>query len=123
MFPVVIYSDGTGYNPSISIFTAPTARTYAFYVSIQFANHRDIQLDIVMNGSIKVMAIAWYGSGNSIVIQQTETNLVISHLTSSVSSDRVWVKRYAAVGYFSDGAHLMTFSGCKLYKFKYFDYG
>lgn len=90
MFPVVIYSEGTGYNPSTSIFTAPTAGTYVFYVSFQSANHRDIQLDIVMNGSIKVRPIAWYGSGNS------GTNLVISHLQSG---DRVWVKRYAAVGY------------------------
>lgn len=96
MFPVVIYSEGTGYNPSTSIFTALTAGTYVFYVSFQSANHRDIQLDIVMNGSIKVRAIAWYGSGNSIVIQQSGTNLVISHLQSG---DRVWVKRYAAVGY------------------------
>lgn len=90
MFPAVIYSEGTGYNPSTSIFTALKAGTYVFYVSFQSANHRDIQLDIVMNGSIKVRAIAWYGSGNS------GTNLVISHLQSG---DRVWVKRYAAVGY------------------------
>lgn len=87
MFPVVIYSEETGYNPPTVIFTAPTAGTYVFYVSFQSANHRDIQLDIVMNGSIKVIrAMAWYGSGNSIAIQQTGTNLVILHLQSG---DRV----------------------------------
>lgn len=93
MFPVVIYSEGTGYNPNTSIFTEPTAGTYVFYVSIQPANHRDIQLVIVMNGSIKVRAMAWYGSGNSFAIQQAGTNMVILHLQNG---DRVWVKWYAA---------------------------
>eukprot|EP00105_Crassostrea_gigas_P011435 XP_011427101.1 PREDICTED: uncharacterized protein LOC105328052 [Crassostrea gigas] len=112
VFPVVIYSEGTGYNPSTGIFTAPTAGTYVFYVSVQSAHLKYIHLDIVLNGSIKVRAMAWYGSGSSINIYQTGTNLVILHLQTG---DRVWVKRGGGTGYYSTGAHQTTFSGFKLY--------
>nr|XP_034334541.1 complement C1q-like protein 3 [Crassostrea gigas] len=112
VFPVVIYSVGTGYNPSTGIFTAPAAGTYVFYVSVQSAWHNIIYLDIVMNGSSKVRAMAWYDSGSSIAIRQTGTNLVILHLQTG---DRVWAKRSSGTGYHSDGAHITTFSGFKLY--------
>eukprot|EP00105_Crassostrea_gigas_P011436 XP_011427102.1 PREDICTED: uncharacterized protein LOC105328054 [Crassostrea gigas] len=49
VFPVIIYSEGTGYNPSTGIFTAPTAGTYVFYVSVQSAWQKDIRLDIMLN--------------------------------------------------------------------------
>lgn len=57
-----------------------------FYISIQSAFQKDISVDIVLNGSIKVQAMTWYGSGSSVKIHQTETNLVIVHLQTS---DRV----------------------------------
>nr|XP_011432555.2 complement C1q-like protein 2 isoform X2 [Crassostrea gigas] len=112
VFPVIIYSEGTGYNPSTGIFTAPTAGTYVFYISVQSAMHKYIYFDIVLNGSAKVRALAWYNSGNSIAIHQTGTNLVILHLQTG---DSVWVKRGGGTGYHSDSAHIMTFSGFKLY--------
>ncbi|XP_065927339.1 putative leucine-rich repeat-containing protein DDB_G0290503 [Magallana gigas] len=112
VFPVVIYSVGTGYNPSTGIFTAPTAGTYVFYVSVQSAHQKYIYLDIVLNGSSKVRAMAWYRSGSSISIYQTGTNLVILHLQTG---DRVWVKRAFGTGYYSDSAPVTTFSGFKLY--------
>uniref|UniRef100_K1S4X2 Uncharacterized protein n=1 Tax=Magallana gigas TaxID=29159 RepID=K1S4X2_MAGGI len=107
VFPVVIYSEGTGYNPSTGIFTAPIAGTYVFYVSVQSAHQKNIHLDIVLNGSAKVRALAWYNSGSSISIEQTGTNLVILHLQTG---DRVWAKRAGGTGYYSDGAHITTFS-------------
>ncbi|XP_065927340.1 uncharacterized protein MCAP_0864-like [Magallana gigas] len=112
VFSKVIYSEGTGYNPSTGIFTAPTAGTYVFYVSVQSAIQKNIYVDIVLNGSAKVRALAWYNSGNSIAIHQTGTNLVILHLQTG---DRVWVKRGGGTGYYSDSAHITTFSGLKLY--------
>uniref|UniRef100_A0A8W8J8Q2 C1q domain-containing protein n=1 Tax=Magallana gigas TaxID=29159 RepID=A0A8W8J8Q2_MAGGI len=111
VFPTVIYSEGTGYNPSTGIFTAPTAGTYVFYVSVQSANRKYLWLDIVLNGSSKVRATAYYSSGSSVHINQTGTNLVILHL---LTGDRVWVKRYAGVGYYSNNVPSTTFSGFKL---------
>ncbi|XP_065927104.1 myosin heavy chain, skeletal muscle-like isoform X3 [Magallana gigas] len=111
VFPVVIYSEGTGYNPSTGIFTAPTAGTYVFYVSVQSAWQKDIYLRIVLNGSSKVMAMAYYGSGSSIAIHQTGTNLVILHLQTG---DRVSVRRYIGTGYASHIIPVTTFSGFKL---------
>uniref|UniRef100_A0A8W8JA80 C1q domain-containing protein n=1 Tax=Magallana gigas TaxID=29159 RepID=A0A8W8JA80_MAGGI len=111
VFPVVIYSEGKGYNPSTGIFTAPTAGTYVFYISVQSAYQKHIFLDIVLNGSSKVRAFAWYDSGNSVRIYQTGTNLVILHLQTG---DRVWVKRYSGTGYLSHVISSTTFSGFKL---------
>uniref|UniRef100_K1RBT2 Collagen alpha-2(VIII) chain n=1 Tax=Magallana gigas TaxID=29159 RepID=K1RBT2_MAGGI len=112
VFPVVIYSEGTGYNPSTGIFTAPTAGTYVFYVSVQSAHQKLIYLDIVLNGSAKVRAMAWYNSGSSVNMIQTGTNLVILHLQTG---DKVWVRRGGGDGYYSDGYHITTFSGFKLF--------
>ncbi|XP_052711585.1 uncharacterized protein LOC128185916 [Crassostrea angulata] len=110
VFPTVIYSEGTGYNPSTGIFTAPIAGTYVFYVSVQSAFQKYIHLDIVMNGSSKVRAMAYY-SGSSSSIHQTGTNLVILHLQTG---DSVWVKRGSGTGYYSNSDHVTTFSGFKL---------
>nr|XP_011427112.2 paramyosin isoform X2 [Crassostrea gigas] len=111
VFPDVIYSEGTGYNPSTGIFTALTAGTYVFYVSVQSENKQEIRLDIVLNGSSKVRAMAW-SSGSSSSIHQTGTNMVILHLQTG---DSVLVRRYLGTGYYSDSAHVLTFSGFKLY--------
>lgn len=90
MFPVVIYSEGTGYNSSTGIFTAPTSGTYVFYFSVQSAYQKFIRLNIVLNESTKVQVMTWYNSGSSVEIHQTGTNLVILPLRTG---DRVWVKR------------------------------
>ncbi|XP_065927336.1 uncharacterized protein MCAP_0864-like [Magallana gigas] len=112
VFPTVIYSEGTGYNPTgTGIFTAPIAGTYVFYVSVQSAFQKYIHLDIVMNGSSKVRAMAYY-SGSSSSIHQTGTNLVILHLQTG---DSVWVKRGSGTGYYSNSIPVTTFSGFKLY--------
>lgn len=112
VFPVVIYSEGTGYNPSTGIFTTPTAGTYIFFISVQSAHQKYIYLEIVLNGSSKVRAMAWYDSGSSVSIYQTETKLVILHLQTG---DIVWAKRARGTGYHSDSGHITTFSGLKLY--------
>ncbi|XP_052710470.1 uncharacterized protein LOC128184878 [Crassostrea angulata] len=112
VFPTVIYSEGTGYNPSTGIFTAPTAGTYVFYISVQSALQKYIWVDIVLNGSTKVRALAWYDSGSSIRIHQTGTNLVILHLQTG---DRVWVRRNGGTGYHSGTYCMTTFSGFKLH--------
>ena len=111
MFPDVIYSKGTGYNPSTGIFTAPTAGTYVFYVSVQSENKQEIRLDIVLNGSSKIRAMAWSSSASNSSIHQTGTNLVILHLRTG---DRVWVRRYSGTGYASHDIPITTFSGFKL---------
>uniref|UniRef100_A0A8W8J9E6 C1q domain-containing protein n=1 Tax=Magallana gigas TaxID=29159 RepID=A0A8W8J9E6_MAGGI len=72
------------------------------------AFQKDISVDIVLNGSVKVQAMTWYGSGSSVKFHQTGTNLVILHLTTG---DRVWVKRSGGTGYFSYGTQETTFSG------------
>uniref|UniRef100_A0A8W8JDH7 C1q domain-containing protein n=1 Tax=Magallana gigas TaxID=29159 RepID=A0A8W8JDH7_MAGGI len=91
---------------------APTAGTYVFYVSVQSAHQKLIYLDIVLNGSAKVRAMAWYNSGSSVNMIQTGTNLVILHLQTG---DKVWVRRGGGDGYYSDGYHITTFSGFKLF--------
>nr|XP_022292394.1 protein lava lamp-like [Crassostrea virginica] len=112
VFPDIIYSEGKGYDSNTGVFTAPTEGTYLFYISIQSAYRKYIYLDIVLNGSSKVRSMAFYGSGRTISIYQTGTNLVILHLTVG---DRVWVKRTDGTGYYSDSGHVCTFSGIRLY--------
>ncbi|XP_052707541.1 multimerin-1-like isoform X1 [Crassostrea angulata] len=111
VFPIVIYSVGTGYNPSTGIFTAPTAGTYVFYVSVQSGSNKHIYLDIVLNGLSKVRAMTWNSRRSSVPIYQTGTNLVILHLRTG---DRVWVKRHSGTGYHSHDIPITTFSGFKL---------
>eukprot|EP00105_Crassostrea_gigas_P036987 XP_019921135.1 PREDICTED: complement C1q-like protein 2 [Crassostrea gigas] len=112
VFPIVIYSKGTGYNPSTGIFTAPTAGTYVFYISVQSAYQKLINFDIVLDGNSKVRAMAYYGSESSVAIRQTGTNMVILHLQTG---DSVWVKRNEGTGYHSYSIPITTFSGFKLY--------
>ena len=112
VFPDVIYSEGKGYDSNTGVFTAPTEGTYLFYISIQSAYQKYIYLDIVLNGSYKVRSIAHYGSGSTININQTGTNLVILYLTVG---DSVWVKRGGGTGYYSNSYHVCTFSGVRLY--------
>ena len=112
IFPDVIYSEGKGYDSNTGVFTAPTEGTYLFYISILSAHQKYIYLDIVLNGSAKVRSLGWYDSGSTIRIHQTGTNLVLLYLTTG---DRVWVKRGGGTGYFSDSAHICTFSGVRLY--------
>lgn len=112
MFPDIIYSEGTGYNPSTGIFSAPTAGTYVFYVSVQSALQKRIFLDLVKNGSSQVRIMAFYNSGSSVNIYQTGTNLVILHLEPG---DSVWVKWVSGTGYYSEAVPITTFSGFRLY--------
>ncbi|XP_061177352.1 uncharacterized protein LOC133186087 [Saccostrea echinata] len=112
IFPDVIYNEGRGYNSNTGVFTANTGGTYVFYISIQSAYQKYNYFDIVLNGSSKVRALAWYNSGFAVKIHQTGTNLVILPLRSG---DRVWVKRAAGTGYYSDSARITTFSGFRLF--------
>ncbi|XP_022292211.2 uncharacterized protein LOC111103317 [Crassostrea virginica] len=112
VFPDVIYSEGKGYDSNTGVFTAPSEGTYLFYISIQSAHQKYIYLDIVLNGSAKVRSMAHYGSGSTISIYLTGTNLVILYLTLG---DKVWVKRSGGTGYYSDSGPICTFSGIRLY--------
>lgn len=56
--------------------------------------------------------MATFGSGDSIYIYQTGTNLVNLHLQTG---DSVLVKRGDGTGYYSDAHHITMFSGFKLY--------
>lgn len=112
VFPHVIYNEGGGYNSNTGVFTALSAGTYVFYISVQSAYKKEISFDIVLNGSYKVRALAYYNSGSAIAIHQTGTNLVVLPLQKA---DRVWVKRGGGTGYYSDGALITTFSGFKLF--------
>ncbi|XP_062587013.1 multimerin-2-like [Saccostrea cucullata] len=103
----VINNVGGGYNPNTGIFTAPVEGDYVFYVSIQSYGSYSIRVDIVLNGSSKVRAMAY--ATNSDDQYETGTNLVTLRLQQG---DTVWVKCYDGQGYytFSD-APITTFSG------------
>lgn len=112
VFSSEIYILGAGYNSKTGIFTAPTAGTYVFYVSVQSALQKRIFLDLVKNGSSQVRIMAFYNSGSSVYIYQTGTNLVILHLETG---DSVWVKWVSGTGYYSEVVPITTFSGFRLY--------
>lgn len=112
VFPHVIYNEGGGYNSNTGVFTALSAGTYVFYISVQSARQKYIYLDIMLNGSTKVRAMAYYDSGSTIGIHQTGTNLVVLPLQKA---DRVWVRRILGTGYWSDNGHITTFSGFGLF--------
>ncbi|XP_062601426.1 multimerin-2-like [Saccostrea cucullata] len=108
VFTQVINNVGGGYNPNTGIFTAPVDGDYVFYVSIQSYNHNhDIYVDIVLNGSKKVRAMAEvYTSDDA---YETGTNLVTLPLDQG---DTVWVNHYSGSGYYTySDAPVTTFSG------------
>ncbi|XP_062578990.1 complement C1q-like protein 2 [Saccostrea cucullata] len=103
----VINNVGGGYNPSNGIFTAPVEGDYVFYVTIQSYSNNVIYIDIVLNGSSKVRAVAYSYSSNE--YYDVGTNLVTLPLQKG---DTVWVKYHSGTGYVSDSdAPRTTFSG------------
>ena len=102
VFPKVITNVGNGYNPSDGVFTAPTAGVYVFFVNVQGYSSYNINVDIVLNGASKVRTIAQtnYDAGPNLAVLSLQTG------------DRVWVKYYTGLGYwtYSDGP-ITTFSG------------
>ena len=102
VFPKVITNVGNGYNPSGGVFTAPTAGVYVFFVNVQGYSSYNINVDIVLNGASKVRTIAQtnYDAGPNLAVLSLQTG------------DRVWVKYYTGLGYwtYSDGP-ITTFSG------------
>ncbi|XP_061193342.1 heavy metal-binding protein HIP-like isoform X1 [Saccostrea echinata] len=107
VFDKVINSVGGGYNPHTGIFTAPVKGHYVFFVSIVNDGVRSIYVDIVLNGSCKIQAMAV--SFNTNDRYETGTNLVILHLQQG---DAVWVKHHRGTGYYTySDAPVTTFSG------------
>ncbi|XP_062601427.1 uncharacterized protein LOC134263133 [Saccostrea cucullata] len=108
VFPKVINNIGGRYNRYTGIFTAPVDGNYVFYVSIQsYGNNSAIHVDIVLNGSKKVRAMAnVYNSNDG---YETGTNLVTLRLDKG---DTVWVNHSSGSGYstYSD-TPVTTFSG------------
>ncbi|XP_062591336.1 multimerin-2-like [Saccostrea cucullata] len=108
VFNKVINNVGGGYNPNTGIFTAPLNGDYVFYVSIQsYSNDYSIYIDIVLNGSSKVRAMAYKLNSND--GYETGTNMVTLRLQQG---DTVWVKHYSGTGYYTlSDAPITTFSG------------
>ncbi|XP_061195984.1 cerebellin-3-like [Saccostrea echinata] len=98
---------GGGYNPTNGIFTAPVEGEYVFYVSIQSYNANNIYVDIVLNGTSKVRAMA--NSYNTNDRWETGTNLVTLRLQDG---DMVWVRHHSGTGYHTHSdIPITTFSG------------
>ncbi|XP_062612803.1 uncharacterized protein LOC134274547 [Saccostrea cucullata] len=105
VFDKVIFSIGSGYNPSTGVFTAPIEGNYVFYVSaMEFSNHY-LGVFIDKNGKHQVKLI-----GDSSAQFQTGTNMVILSLNRG---DAVWVNHNSkgGVGYYSESIPVTTFSG------------
>ncbi|XP_062603373.1 uncharacterized protein LOC134265142 [Saccostrea cucullata] len=90
VFDKVINNVGGGYNRHTGIFTAPVEGHYVFYVCI--VNHSSLYVDLVLNGSSQVQAMA--NSFNANDQYETGTNLVILHLQQG---DTVWVKHHRGI--------------------------
>ncbi|XP_062616060.1 uncharacterized protein LOC134277765 [Saccostrea cucullata] len=105
VFPRAITNEGNGYNPSNGIFTAPTAGMYVFFVNVQSYGTQHIYVDIVLNGSTKVRAMAYSYSGNP-DYYDAGPNLVVLTVQKG---DAVWVRHQSGNGY--NGAPIATFSG------------
>ncbi|XP_062574642.1 uncharacterized protein LOC134236474 isoform X1 [Saccostrea cucullata] len=98
VFPSVITNEGNGYNPSNGIFTAHVSGTYVFFVNVQSYSTNDIYVDIVLNRSTKVRAMA-YSAGNG-DYNDAGPNLVVLTIQKG---DAVWVKHYSGQGYYTSG--------------------
>ncbi|XP_062567280.1 uncharacterized protein LOC134229550 [Saccostrea cucullata] len=86
VFDKVINNVGNGYNMSDGVFTAPTGGNYMFYVSIQSnSNRHNIWVDITINGSSKVRAIAEVYNDND--GYETGTNMVTFRLQQGDRDD------------------------------------
>ncbi|XP_062601928.1 uncharacterized protein LOC134263568 [Saccostrea cucullata] len=106
VFPKIIFNRGGGYNPTTGMFTAPVDGHYVFFVSVQSYNTKDIRVDIVLNGESKVRTMADDDYDKD--YYETGVNLVVLMLNQG---DKVWVKRYTGVGYYSNSVPITTFSG------------
>ena len=107
VFPKVITNVGNGYNPSDGVFTAARAGVYVFFANVQGYSSQTISVDIVLNGSTRVRTMAYSFRGNE--HEEAGPNLAVLSLQTG---DRVWVKYYTGLGYwtYSDGP-ITTFSG------------
>ncbi|XP_061195822.1 complement C1q tumor necrosis factor-related protein 3-like isoform X2 [Saccostrea echinata] len=102
VFDRIVYNIGGGYDSSTGIFTAPVNGHFVFFVNVQNDNRSEIYTYLVLNGSTKVTTLA----NNS---YQAGPNLAVLRLQKG---DRVWVKHWSGIGYFTNSdAPVTTFSG------------
>ncbi|XP_062578991.1 uncharacterized protein LOC134240901 [Saccostrea cucullata] len=87
VYDKVINNVGGGYNPNTGIFTAPVEGGYVFYVTILSYDTDFIYIDIVLNGSSRVRAVALTSSPDDNA--EVGTNLVTLRLQKG---DRVWCR-------------------------------
>ncbi|XP_062603383.1 cerebellin-3-like [Saccostrea cucullata] len=107
IFNKVISNVGGGYNPHTGIFTAPVSGDYVFFVTIQSTSRSGVQVDIVLNGSSKVRAMASSYDTND--RWETGTNLVTLFLKQG---DTVWIRHHHGTGYYTySDAPTTTISG------------
>ncbi|XP_062578304.1 uncharacterized protein LOC134240220 [Saccostrea cucullata] len=106
VFPKIIFNAGGGYNPTTGMFTAPVDGHYVFFISVQSYDLKEIRMDIVLNGESKVRTMAFDYADKDYF--ETGVNLVVLRLNQG---DKVWIKRYTGIGYYSDSVPITTFSG------------
>ncbi|XP_048743993.2 uncharacterized protein LOC125657463 [Ostrea edulis] len=103
VFPRVVYNIGGGYDPNTGVFTAPVDGHFVFFVNVQSYSSQHIYTYLVLNGTPKVTTTAYspsYSSGPNMAVLSLQ------------KGDRVWVKRYAGKGYYTESdAPITTFSG------------
>ncbi|XP_056014496.1 complement C1q tumor necrosis factor-related protein 3-like isoform X2 [Ostrea edulis] len=106
VFPHVVYNIGGGYDPNTGVFTAPVDGHFVFFVNVQSYSTNAIYVQLILNGSPKVIAMAETTGSSS---NEAGPNLAVLRLQKG---DRVWIKYYAGRGYFSySNAPVTTFSG------------
>ncbi|XP_062571326.1 uncharacterized protein LOC134233381 isoform X1 [Saccostrea cucullata] len=106
VFPKIIFNTGGGYNPTTGMFTGPVDGHYVFFISVQSYDLKEIRMDIVLNGESKVRTMAFDYADKDYF--ETGVNLVVLRLNQG---DKVWIKRYTGIGYYSDSVPITTFSG------------
>jgi hypothetical protein len=102
VFPHVVYNIGEGYDPNTGVFTAPLYGHFVFFVNVQSYSSNHIYIDIVLNGSPKVRAMAYdaeYSSGSNLAVIKLQ------------KGDKVWVRYKAGKGYATNGVPITSFSG------------
>ena len=107
---------GNGYNPSISIYTAPQAGTYTFTWTISIYQSNYYITELVVNTLVKhQMMTSSYGPGSNSLYYQSTSATTVTQLNAG---DRVFIRVYSKSGsptIKSNTEGYSTFSGWMLH--------